>query len=206
MNYQVGDIVNGARIGKAGSHRYILVQCPQCHKVRWYRTDFAEKRGMEALCNHCVHSRRGGANPRWKGGRIKLAKGYIRIRLQPGDFFYPMTDKCGNVLEHRLVVAKALGRCLLPWEIVHHRGAKYPSGSNENRGDNRYPENLELLSDKRWHLIDSVTRVFIQKQSQRITVLEAELTLLRSQLEKADGMIMEMEQLKRKKQGGKVNA
>lgn len=86
----------------------------------------------------------------WRGGRT-IDHGYILVLLQPDDFFYPMTNHDGYVREHRLVVAKALNRCLLPWEVVHHKGRKYPLGSIENKQDNRYPENLELLGSNAKH-------------------------------------------------------
>jgi len=45
-------------------------------------------------------------------------------------------------------LAKHLGRCLHLWEIVHHKGTKYPPGTRENRADNRI-ENLQLVTDDR---------------------------------------------------------
>jgi len=75
----------------------------------------------------------------WKGGRFTEG-GYILIKLTPENFFYSMTQKDGYVFEHRLVIAKQIGRCLHPWEVVHHK--------NHIRDDNRI-ENLQLVTDER---------------------------------------------------------
>lgn len=57
--------------------------------------------------------------------------------------FYPMTKgRRGRILEHRLVMAQHLGRCLGPTEVVHH--------INGIRDDNRL-ENLELISTRGKH-------------------------------------------------------
>lgn len=81
--------------------------------------------------------RRGKNNPRWKGGRYINEQGYVEVYIAPDDFFYSMANCRGYVRENRLVMAKHLGRCLQPWEIVHHK--------NEIRDDNRL-ENLELTT------------------------------------------------------------
>lgn len=141
---EIGEIRYGREIGRQYNNRFIWVACNKCGKQRWVREIGGEP--TSKFCNSCAMGKlRGALHPNWKGGRTVSGKGYILILLQPEDFFYPMTNKVGQIQEHRLVVAKALGRCLHDWEEVHHKGAKYPRGSREDKSDNRYPENLELM-------------------------------------------------------------
>lgn len=72
-------------------------------------------------------SRKGSKSPSWKGGKTNDGGGYVRFSYGPHK----------GKLEHRVVMAKHLGRELLPEETVHHR--------NGIRSDNR-SENLELWS------------------------------------------------------------
>lgn len=77
-------------------------------------------------------------NQRKTPGRA-YASGYVMVKLHPGDPadepFLPMRNSSNYVLEHRLVIARHLGRALLPDETVHH--------INGDRADNRI-ENLQL--------------------------------------------------------------
>ncbi len=72
-----------------------------------------------------------------KHGNYKPIK-YVRCPLE----FMAMARKDGYVMEHRLLVARALDRCLERVETVHH--------ANHDLQDNRL-ENLMLFASNRDH-------------------------------------------------------
>lgn len=83
--------------------------------------------------------RKGGANDtRWRGGKSVTKEGYVYIWIDKDDPLYVMTKSGKNyALEHRVVMARQLGRPLEASETVHH--------INGDRLDNRI-ENLQLRS------------------------------------------------------------
>ena len=167
---EIGEITRARELGRKGAGRYqkyVWHACTICGKERW-----VQLRGnypQSIRCRRC--SVTGTFATNWKGGRAKDGRGYIKVKLQPDDFFFPMTMKSGYVFEHRLVVAKTLGRCLQPWEIVHHK-------EGFAKDDNRYPETLQLVTDDR-HKQITILENRIKRLEQRVLILEAENILLK---------------------------
>lgn len=176
---QEGDVTNGHKLGFRNCHKYYWTVCLSCGKGHWVSSSLRRKENATGFCQQCwwasgryskAHPfRRGALNPSWKGGKFKDRFGYVHMKLQPEDFFYPMTDHKGYVLEHRLTVAKALGRCLHSWEIIHHR-------KGFTKGDNRYPEALQLVIENVGH--DQITQ-FEQKQKRFEAKIDEQAKLIR---------------------------
>jgi hypothetical protein len=116
--------------------------------VREYLTkhDIQRPAWREPLPRRNPMSRRveGELNPAWRGGRNLDKDGYVLLWM-PG---HPEANRHGQVREHRIVMARMIGRPLLPGEVVDHR--------NDIRDDNR-PENLRLFASNGEHLSVTLT-------------------------------------------------
>jgi len=137
-------------ISKEKRKRKVLVQCHLCKEYRL--VCYAHKKRAEKdLCFSCgikkrkIHTGTGEKCWNWRGGKIEHS-GYILEYVPENDFFYPMgrTSKGlrgSYVPEHRLIMARKLGRLLHRWEQIHH--------VNGDTRDNRI-QNL-LLRDATSH-------------------------------------------------------
>ncbi len=88
---------------------------------------------------------KGAGNPCWRGGvTLKRAKGnYKGVRyVRAPEWAQPMARKDGYMMEHRLVMARQVGRLLTRTEVVHHL--------DHDPANNR-PENLELWPTNQAH-------------------------------------------------------
>jgi hypothetical protein len=102
-----------------------------------------------------------------------VTEGYVRIKLPASDPLHTMGDKQGWIAEHRVVMARYLGRPLEKWEIVHHK--------NHDRSDNRL-ENLELIQSKTVHHAETVMHESLLSLVAENESLKREVQLLKRQL------------------------
>ena len=171
---RLGETVVGVELGFNGSKtcKYIWTACIGCGRERWVQAVWG-KPGRER-CRRCAH---------WQGGRKVRGDGYIELWLDATDFFRPMSRSRVSwgsyVLEHRLVMARFLGRNLQSWELIHHK--------NGIKDDNRL-ENLELTTRGSHTLAhgkgyrDGYTKGLNDGRDSQIEELREEIRLLRQQL------------------------
>ena len=132
---RIGEVTRGNEIGYKGWH-YIWSSCNICGKERWIQ--YKRRCPVSDLCPSCAQKAEN--HPRWNGGRnISKSNGYVKIYVKEDDPYYSMAT-LNYVHEHRLVMARHLGRCLDCNEVVHHK--------NGVRDDNRI-ENLTLTSKQK---------------------------------------------------------
>lgn len=92
---------------------------------------------------------RGSGHSMWKGGRFASGGGYIQCWVAADDPVAEMRNVQGYVAEHRLVMARKLGRPLRRTETVHH--------INGDHKDNRI-ENLQLRQGKHGKHVHMICR------------------------------------------------
>uniref|UniRef100_A0A6M3KDM8 Putative homing endonuclease n=1 Tax=viral metagenome TaxID=1070528 RepID=A0A6M3KDM8_9ZZZZ len=181
-NPQIDEIVKASELGFKGNGYLQWYACPDCGKERW-----VQLRGRKLYyhyCKSCAQRRRPPATDitrdkisksHLKNGIRKNPRGYVEIYLFPSDFFFPMANKSRHVFEHRLVMAKHLGRCLHPFEIIHHK--------NSIKDDNRI-ENLQLVSNDKHNQITLLDNRVKYLESM-VTTLESEIKELKLQIKNA---------------------
>jgi len=180
---KVGTIKRADEIGYAGLGKYTLHACIDCGKLRWVYLRQGEPKTLR--CVGCASLRRfhptGKLAPNFKDGRTRTPEGYVKVLLPKSSFFYPMARSNGYVMEHRLVMAKHIGRCLHRWEIVHH--------INHTKDDNSI-ENLQLVSDDR-HKQITILENRIKLLENKVSLLEAENIRLELEFEEAHRRLSE---------------
>jgi len=120
-----------------------LVECGICHEKRYLLVSHHTLKHGTGHCKFCaaaLNSKSGKDHPRWSGGSITDSDGYVLLNsctLSNEDLSLArsMLNNAGYVREHRLVVARSIGRSLTGADVVHH--------ANGVKDDNRL-ENLSL--------------------------------------------------------------
>ena len=153
---EIGEIKKAQEIRRKGYAKWIWHACIACGKERWvclskgkptsircYSCSNKNHWAIPEIRTRIVTALSGENCYNWKGGHRKNSQGYIEVKVAPDDFFYSMANNRGYVREHRLIIARKLGRCLQPWEIVHHKGMRFKD--IRNKSDN-LEDNLELTT------------------------------------------------------------
>jgi hypothetical protein len=103
--------------------------------------------------NHKLPVMYGEDNPSWKGGITMFKKkgNYKNVKyVRCPQEFLPMSRKDGYIMEHRLVIAKWIGRCLDRIEVVHH--IDHDPSNNDKQNLLLFPTNA---SHKRYEGVEN---------------------------------------------------
>ena len=167
-----GDIIGGYELKHKREVRHMWVICPICEKGHWVRLDKGKPRNVR--CQRCASIenikkvwKQGKEHPNWKGERRKTTQGYILIYVGRNNAIVP-EYKTPYIYEHRLVMAKYMGRPLKKWEMVHHINGK--------KDDNRI-ENLELVNGSEHLTITNLTKN-IEKLEKENKILKNKIKIL----------------------------
>lgn len=166
---EIGDVKHGYSIGYSNYNLYAYMPCKICKEPRWVQ--ITRGKPISEHCQQCCQKNRVRAKRSFSPNSFKDANGYIRVKLNKDTdvpYYLMASSKTGYVLQHRLVMAKHLGRCLEDWEIVSHL--------NGMRADNRI-ENLVLLGGSNEYKTKLEQRLMdlenkCKAQEERIQVLE----------------------------------
>lgn len=136
-----------------GWHLFIRTECPRCGTERWRTAAGVRYDGRVRHCVSCANLR-----PRTPLKRVDR-DGYIAVKIRAlsgldRDLARKMTPK-HEIAEHRLIIARHLGRPLHSDAHVHHR--------NSDRADNRLA-NLRLVTQKTHHLApaDDIAKLSVE--------------------------------------------
>jgi len=168
----LGDVATTKSLGYSGRGIMLYLACPSCGVARWVR-----RSTIDTICVHCVPKLYGKENPKWSGGK-KTKRGYTFTKIGKNDPMFVMADRNGWVLEHRLIVARRIGRPLVRGEVVHHINGVKPDNSDSN---------LQLLSER-----THSSHLVMTKLQQRVCLLENRLTIMEAENTRLEAMVAKL--------------
>lgn len=143
-------------------------------RKRQVGTIYRKESVQKTICRKCADKKLSEKmarknNPNFKRGYWITSNGYKEVVIEANHPMIKMASNIrvngsGKILEHRLVMAMALGRCLETWEQVHHL--------NNVKTDNRL-ENLQLVNPKEHSAVTAMERE-IKKLRRKLALFESE--------------------------------